>query len=289
VSPISFVELVLGELACSGGLAEPSFARLAQLQRRFALFLARGTQLRAVAGVSPEHVKAFVEARGRNGALPSIATMHLRRSAIRLLFREARRMGLTEADPARDLLLPPRSSLRTRPLTGDEIALCRSSSMKTMAETRQPAAFALAEATARCAEIPGVRLKDLDLLRRRVWLEGTSATQARWGPLTPWGTDQLARRRERLLHDPMTSLVCGASRSPAGAAASAHRAISETFRRAGLASEPDLRPNSVAAWRGAKALAEGARIEEVALLLGIRSLDRAAAFIHCDWREAAQP
>jgi integrase len=288
VSPIAFVELVLDELARSGGLASPSFVRLAQLQRRFALFVTRGTQVRRAADLCPEHVRAFVQARGRDGALPSVATMHLRRSAVRLLFREARRMGLTQADPARDLLLPPRSSLRTRPLTDDEIALCRSVSATTMTETRQPAAFALAEATARCSEIPAITFSDLDLERGGVRLKGTSTTEARWGCLTAWGAEQLANRRRRLEADPTVSVVCPSSRSPSGAAASAHRAITETLRRAGLGPEPDVRPNSVVAWRGAKALSEGTRIEAIARLLGIRSLDRTAAFIGWDWRRGSQ-
>jgi hypothetical protein len=212
--------------------------------------------------------------------------MHLRRSAIRLLFREARKMGITEADPGRDIDLPPRSSLPTRPLTDDEIALSRSFSMMTMTETRQPAAFALAEATARCSELPAITAVDLDLHRARVWLKGTSATRARWGTLTDWGIEQLARRLERYSAPSEASIVCSGSRSSSGASASAHRAITLILQRAGLADEPDVRPNSVVAWRGRKALSEGATIDEVARLLGIRSLDRAAAFVGWDWQEA---
>jgi hypothetical protein len=45
-----------------------------------------------------------------------------------------------------------------------------------------------------------------------------------------------------------------------------------------------VRPNSIPAWRGVKELANGASIDEVAVLLGMRSLDRAATFIGFDWR-----
>jgi site-specific recombinase XerD len=211
----------------------------------------------------------------------------VRRSAIRLLYREARRAGLTDGDPARDVLLPPRSSLRTRPLADDEIALCRSSSVRTLSETRQPAALALAEATARCSEIAAIRTEDVDLARDRVWLSGTSATDARWGSLTRWGAEHLHRRLARLGGDRST-VINPRSTSRSGAASSVHRAIASTLHRAGLASEPDVRPNSVVAWRGARALAEGAGIEEVALLLGVRSLDRASRLIGWDWRGAAR-
>jgi integrase len=285
LSPIGLVELVVVELARSGWLAPPSFERLAQLQRRFGLFLTDGLGVETAAEVSPQHARAFVEARRRDEGPPSVATMHLRRSAIRLLFREARRMGLTDVDPTRALNLPPRSPLRTRPLSDDEIALCRSFSVKTMTETRQPAALALAEATARCSEIPAITVADLDLDRARVWMKGTTATEARWGRLTTWGAEQLARRLERLGPDPATPVVCAGSRGRSGAAASAHRAIAGTLRRAGLGSEPDVRPNSIVAWRGVKALSDGTRIEEVALLLGMRSLDRTAEFIGWRWEE----
>jgi integrase len=282
----AFVDFVALELEAKGELAEPSLVRLTQLQRRFAQFLMKATGLETADSVLPEHARAFVESRRREGGPPSVATMHLRRSAIRLLYREARKAGLTGADPARDLYLPPRSSLRTRPLTGDEIALCRSSSVDTLSETRQPAALALAEATARCSEITAIAAEDVDLARGRVWLRGTSATEARWAPLTGWGAEHLDRRLAQLGGDRTLPLISPRSTSGRGAAASVHRAIASTLRRAGLASEPDVRPNSVVAWRGARALAEGAGIEEVALLLGVRSLDRAASLIGWNWRRA---
>jgi integrase/recombinase XerC len=58
------------------------------------------------------------------------------------------------------------------------------------------------------------------------------------------------------------------------------------LRRAGLASEPDVRPVSVPAWVGVQVLAETGRIDEVARRLGVRSLDRAAALIGWDWTES---
>jgi hypothetical protein len=53
--------------------------------------------------------------------------------------------------------------------------------------------------------------------------------------------------------------------------------------RAGLGDEPGVCPNSIVAWRGASASAAGASIQQVALLLGIRSLDATASFIGWEW------
>ena len=47
----------------------------------------------------------------------------------------------------------------------DEVILCRSFSLHTLTETRQPAAWALAEATARTSEIPLIRASHVDPMR----------------------------------------------------------------------------------------------------------------------------
>ncbi len=73
-----------------------------------------------------------------------------------------RQLGVHDGDPTIDLVLPPRSFLAVRPLTDDEIVVCRSFSLQTLTATRQPAAWALAEATARTSEIPHILVSDLD-------------------------------------------------------------------------------------------------------------------------------
>jgi len=59
-------------------------------------------------------------------------------------------------------VLPPRSFLAVRPLTDDEIVVCRSFSLQRLTATGQPAAWALAEATGRTSEIPHIVISDLD-------------------------------------------------------------------------------------------------------------------------------
>jgi integrase/recombinase XerC len=215
--------------------------------------------------------------------------MHLRRSALRLYFRTLRQLGLFEGDPTLDLELPPRSSLAMRPLTDDEVVLCRSFSLQTLSATRQPAAWALAEATARTSEIPHVRVSDLDFSNRRVWIHGSSKAEARWGYLSEWGATQLVRRvgslKNALEADPAVAYE-GRGSEQSGQTSSCI-AIAETLMRAGIGREPDVRPGSVVAWAGRRIFEETASIEEAARRLGIRSLDRAARFIGWGW--APQP
>ena len=228
-----------------------------------------------------------MRARAADGSLPAVATMHIRRAAVRLLFAEGRRLGLLGTDPTRDVQLPPRTSLRARPLTDAEVAVCRSHAPATLTETRGPAAWALAEAIGRSSELASVLLRHVEIDRSRVWLSGSAKIEPRWGQLSEWGRLQVDRRLGQLDGaDLETPLICPDAKPGVSATSSASIAIALTLRRAGLNTEPDVRPSSVAAWTGARAFASGASIDAVALMLGIRSLDRAAAFIGFDWRRA---
>ena len=255
--------LVLAELKRAGLLSEQSLPRVGQLMSRFREFAERGFQVGSLGEVTPLHASTFVTARSSTVSQPSVATMHLRRSAVRLLFRFARELGLAAGDPTLDLKLPPRSGFAVRPLTDDEIPLCRAAALQSLTSTRLSAAWALAEATARTAELPHLCIADLDLAARRVWIHGSPRTKARWGGLSEWGAQQLERRIEVLARtgDQSTLLVYGGAGSPESRQASSCQAIGETLRRAGLATEPDVRPLSVAAWAGAHVFAETGRIE----------------------------
>jgi integrase/recombinase XerC len=212
--------------------------------------------------------------------------MHLRRSVVRLAFRTARDLGLAFIDPTLDLVLPARTSLSARPLTDEEVALCRSAALSSFTESRRPAAWALAEASARTSEISAICAGDIDLLPGVVQIRGGAKTDPRIGILTHWGHRQIERRIRALGSDvaPETPLVGSGRGTAESRQVSACIAISEILIRAGLGSEPDVRPLSVPAWASATAFAAGSSIEEVARMLGVRSLDAAARIIGHDWR-----
>jgi hypothetical protein len=91
--------------------------------------------------------------------------MHLRRSALRIFFREAKAFSVVSVDLTTSVPLPPRSYRDLRPLTYREIERCRSFAERMKGETRYSMAWALAEATARVAELGSIRAKDLDSRR----------------------------------------------------------------------------------------------------------------------------
>lgn len=111
--------------------------------------------------------------------------------------------------------------------------------------------------------------------------------RAALGRLTPWGAKQIARRLEAIAGsgDPVLAWQDGELRARPGTIS---KAIEDTLVRAGLGSEPGVRPLSVVGWVGATVLEETGRIDAAALRMGMRSLDRAARIIGWDWREAAR-
>jgi integrase len=279
------VASILADLKASRTLSEQSFPRMEGLAERFELFVRVGLGKGSLAEVTAADASLFVTAVSSVGP-PSVATMHLRRSMLRLLFRTARRRELVEGDPTLDLELPSRTNLRTRPLHDEEVALCRSASLHTLTSTRLAAACALSEVTARTAELPRLTVGDLDLARQRVWIHGGARTLPRWGQLSPWATAQLDRHLSRLpTAEPDQPLVYRGSGSAHSKQASACIVVGEVLVRAGLGGEPDVRPLSVTAWAGQHVLEETGRIEEVARGLGMRSLDRAARLIGFDWAD----
>ena len=259
--------------------------RVSQILDRFVAFAGAGFDVEDAEFVTAEIAAAFVRSNLPDGSDPSVSLLHLRRSALRLLFRSLRESGVAVGDPTLDLVLPPRSPLMTRPLADDEVVLCRGHALWSLSDLRRASAWALAEATCRSVEVAQIRVTDLDLDSHRVWIHGGRTTAPRSGHLTDWGVGQLRRRVETLPADPATRVVYGGSGDVGTGQVSASVAIGDVLTRAGLAGERDVRPASVAAWAGRRVLAETGRVDEVARRLGMSSLDRTARFIAFDWQD----
>lgn len=273
---------VRSKLRESDVLTGQSARRFDEVAGRFESLMVRGFDIELIGDVTFSHVEAFVKAKAGSSE-PATATMHMRRTALRMLFRIARNNFGLVGDPTLDLKLSPRSVLSTRPLTDDEVALGRSFSMHTLTATRQPAAWALGEATATTAELAHITIHDLDLDNARVWLHGANKRVDRWGRLDAWGILQL-ERRAKSLHG-THHLIYQGNGSEESRLASCCNAIKDTLVRAGLDTEADVRPASVPAWAGQRIYNDTKSVEQVARRLGIRSLDAAATFISHNWQQ----
>lgn len=269
--------------------ADVEARRVVTVLERFAQFSNKGFGIAWLDEVTPGVATQFLKAPAGGGLAASVSLRHLRRLAVRLLFRVARSEGHQVGDPTLDIHLPPRSQLSTRPLADEEMMICRGAAQWSLEDTRRTAAWALAEATCRTAELPFITVADVDLVRSRVWIHGGRRPAERWGRLDEWGVEQIGRRLAAVGKCPEAPvLYAGGDRGGAGQVA-ACSALQEVLVRAGLGGEPDVRASSVAAWAGRRILNETGRIDVVARRLGVRSLDRASRIIAWDWLEEPDP
>lgn len=277
----------------TAAMSEQTRLRIDEIIGRYSTWLqARGTGSFTL--VTPRMAEAFVLAHTREGAPPIVATTQARRTSLRLLYRTLRALGEEVGDPTLDLHLPPKGSKPARPLTDDEVALCRITAQLSLQRgaALRPVHWALGEATAISSEISKIRIRDLDTPRRpaTVDLPGTIRHTARTVPLTAWGARVLGAHASALLEAgqrPDSLLAYSGDATPGGATAqaSACNTLRVLMDRAGLGTETDVRPASLRHWAARASYDQGAPIHQVAILLGVTSLDTAAENIHLQWRQ----
>lgn len=270
------------------GMSEQTRARFTELGHRFVLSLA-GQGRRSWDDVDAAACAAFVGAATRTGGVPRPGTQHTRRAAVRAIFRTLRAHGLVAGDPTLDEPIPARQARDYRPLRDDEIALGRAAcrlggGARTLARA---VAWALAETGAGTGEIPMLRVVDLDHPRTPTQLTIPESRRfaARTVLLTDWGATVLARHLTATGAGPDMPLAYeprgdgGAYRGQASVATNLTRVLD----LAGLRRDPRVRARSIRGWAGRRAYDDGAPLEQVAVLLGCRSLDTAAADIGLAW------
>lgn len=284
---------VLALWQSSDAVAEQTRLRAAETLARFAQRL-RADGTGSFADATPAQCAGFCFARTRDGRDPQLATKHARRVALHSLYRALRELGITDRDPAIDISLPSRTTRAARPLTDDEIVLCRTSSRlgrAGAASLQRAVAWALAEATAITSEISTIRIRDFDDQSAPRWvrLPGTKRADARDGELSDWGTMMLTRQIAYLRSigaDDDTLLTYKGAGRPGQhvAQAAVCNAIAATLEASGLADEADVRPASVRNWAGRRLYDAGVPLEDVARRMGHRSLDACVEDIALEWR-----
>lgn len=285
------VRQVLAVWATSCEHSEQTRIRMSETIQRFGAWAA-ACGVGSLSVVSEGDARGFITAPTRHAAEPELATQHARRTALRTLYRTARSLDLAQGDPTLDVVLPPRGCLAARPLSDDEVTLCRASARarRGPGASLRATAWALGEASAISSEITRIRISDLDDPDhpRYVQLPGTRRHDPREAVLTAWGSLILGERASTLLalHGPEALLAYGGHAPPGGAKAQASvcNALRHVLGSAGLLRETDIRPASLRHWAGRSAYDTGTPLETVARQLGLRSLDATAEDIALDWR-----
>lgn len=282
-------------MAACGEFTEQTLDKFGLLLKRCERYM----QLRGVVvlgDVTADLAEDFVTARGRSrhGHVTdsAAATMRLRRSVVRTAYRTLRELGLSDTDPTRDIVLPARAIGGVRPLAEDEVIDLRHRASFVTRPSRHGAAAALALAGGHSGEIGHIRVRDLDVNRRRVWMHGSTKVDARWCPLDDWSLNVLTSRAKfvsarqlRKESAPNARLaVSDRHGSDAYLQARACVALGDLLRRIGLGDEEDVKPSSITAWAAVAEFERTGRIEDAARRLGLRSLDRAAAVVGHTWR-----
>ncbi len=271
------ITVVLAAWAADPDRSSLTWQRMAELAERYATRLER-TGVASLGSATGRDAAAFIGAPTRSGGAPSVHTMHLRRSALRAVYRTLHEFGAGDHDPTAFVELPSRWFRVTRPLTTAELAQVRIA-----AENRRGdpppgvVVLALAETGASTAELTQLRWSDLDGDTRTVSLPGGRRLLPRRLTLTDWGAPILARARS----DPDRLAVSG-SRHPPGtqpAIAAMTNRLRHLVRIGELHNVDGIGPRSIRLWAAVSAYEATGRIETAAHVLGIRSLDAAAAAI----------
>ncbi len=279
---LAVVASFLAQQVERGDRRDQTVRKVAEIQSRFVAFQRARRPVDDVRDITRSDVLAFLGAPTLGDELrdPTDKTKDNRRWALALFFSTLRALGRYDGDPLLGVDPFPRSSVAYRPLTTAEVERCRVFARRSTRDTRGPAAWALAEATATTSEISAVTAADATAAPGRVWLTGGARNLARWGDLTGWGVEQIRRRLDEIdTTDPSTLLVYASNGSAQSRQASACDAVHETLKRAGFGGDRRIRPLSVPAWRGATIFADTGDIEAVRHALGVRSLDNARRII----------
>lgn len=240
--------------------------------------------------------QTFIDAPGHNRqgqlvTVPADSTRRLRKSAVDALFAEARQLGLTTKAPLLDLPSIPRSACHPAGvLTDQDIDVLRFHSERGMPQTRHATVLGLLLSGLHTSEIGYTSPTDLDLSHTRVWACGAARITARYCSLDDeWTRNVLRLRagfvRDRTGQDSLHTLATTADAPAYRRQASVCTAFGEIVRASGT--KPGGRsatPRDVTSWLAAKTLNESGQIADVALRLGLSSLDGAARLADYQWR-----
>ena len=297
--------------AAAGGIDAETVRVHGSMLRVFARYAA-AHKVVSLAEVDSHLVVGWLLARSiRDNTVPTASQVELRRSVVRTFFATVFRLGLTDANPAATLSTVRTPQRVVAPLSAAQIRALKDAADHDATSGRTPAqhragasrsasAVALALLGAQGGEVGSVRVRDVDLLAKTVWVHGGGNRHVdRHVPIDDpwcWGVlaDRIAflagqhgsvakARHVRLCYTPSTSPDLKSSEIARRRAAGA-TLLATAMKRAGIAQPGRNRVGSITDAVAARVFADTGSVEAVAHRLGLTSLDTAAQVVGYDWR-----
>lgn len=288
----------------SGELSPSTMAVYSRLLINFGRFAAaHGTW--AVSDVGPSLCNDWIHAPHRRPTAQSslaldqpvaAATSRLRQSALRGAATTWLSRGLIASAPVPPLVFTRSAPGLPQPLTPSEARKLRAQGRLGTGDTFHPAVVAAALSGASQSELSRLVLADLNLETRSLHVISTDRQTARFVPLGPQGLEAMTHRlrdaaktaksgHDKLQSDsyPLVLRRSLASYAPNAIAPAVGNTIARAIRTAGL-DRPGIRPGSLRDYAANQLYARTQRVEDVARLLGLASLDRTARLIDPVWQ-----
>jgi integrase len=235
----------------------------------------------------------------RTGQQPTTNTVALRQSVARSFFRTMALLGITDRDVTVAVPALRRPDRAVNPLTSNQVDKLKKASVrrreKHSGSAKGPAALALALLGLQSKEIPATRVCDIDFLAGTVSAhDGGARVSERHVPIDDaWAWERLAERVHFLqkCHGPAAAHMPvayepGTSRggtTPANPAASTSNTLDGIFKDAGVKQPGRVRIASLSEYVAIRVYGQTGSLMEVAVRLGMRSLDAAAHIVDPNW------
>ncbi len=214
----------------------------------------------------------------------SVAAQHRRRRAVRFAYTRLRAWGITAAFPAVDATLPARIAPQRPILTDDDVSIITWTASQRL-NTVQPTTLALAAAGVTAGEVGFICGDDVDTEQWQILTPGSGKSRSRTITVRPEHREFIQDRLEtrRLVGIVAQEPLAYRGNSPQEhvRSAMASKAIASLGRAAGV----PLTIGRLNAWAALQRYTMTGRIEDVAHLLGLRSLDAAARVIGLEWQD----
>lgn len=281
--------------AARGSMTPSSASRYDRVFSSFVRF-SRASGAHALEDLDTRLVCRFVRAPLPGRVHPSRSTSRFRLTVIRDAFDGFVDSGLAGENPAAGLRVDRAVSLvAPQPLIPDEVRRLRTVARLRPADTLRPATVELALLGLTHAEISKAVVSDLDLSSLGLMVGNGALRRLNALPINSGrvlsssvDTRRRAARRQRRAWNPdqePLALTRPLSTYPLESIApTVSTNLTRALTAAGI-SRPGVRPRSLREYAANAAYARSGRIEDVATLLGIRSLDSARRLIDFEWQQ----